>query len=294
LTYEVVSKWPNPRESVISHCYGKDKPSPGAICQLGLPWSPLAALSGTLLVKFITVYFFYNWMTRRMKHERLFNSIGDFIVLAVKEPAFRHGRRGSKLNRFDRKKAVKWGATAGYQDILVWIYWVSIVSCLVYLIILRGSILEYAGDSMTSKSLVRQYPMGYIHHMLTVEIDSLNPITPAGFQRLLFFTNFPQLLVSSSYLLWNNQITRIWMEQEWRSFHRKRKVPRVTHDSDAIENVRATRFLQLPYVMTGFLMTLSTLLHWLVSQSLFIFGGLSGYTSGLRVELSSSLRLVRL
>jgi hypothetical protein len=71
------------------------------------------------------------------------------------------------------------------------------------------------------------------------------------------------------YLLWNNQITRIWGEHEWRSYAGRRKVPRVSYGADA-PGVQNTRVLQLPYVLSALLMAVSTTMHWVVSQTLFV------------------------
>jgi hypothetical protein len=77
------------------------------------------------------------------------------------------------------------------------------------------------------------------------------------------------LWLSFGYLLWNNQVTRIWIEREWRAYYQKRHIPRVSYDTDEV-GFRPTRWLQLPYWLTGSLMVISTLMHWLVSQTLFV------------------------
>ena len=94
---------------------------------------------------------------------------------------------------------------------------------------------------------------------------------PVHFPVQVIIANCPQLWLSIGYLLWNNQITRIWMEREWRSFYRHRHKPRVSYPLEAHHTgVRATRWLQLPYWLTFILMALNTVLHWLVSQTLFV------------------------
>ena len=81
--------------------------------------------------------------------------------------------------------------------------------------------------------------------------------------------NCPQLWLSIGYLLWNNQITRIWTEHEWRAYYCKSQRPRVSYKTSD-SRVRATRWLQLPYSITTVLMIVNTTLHWLVSQTLFV------------------------
>jgi hypothetical protein len=88
------------------------------------------------------------------------------------------------------------------------------------------------------------------------------------------------------------------MEHEWRSYNLRRKIPRISHDADQVGGVRATRFLQLPYAATAFFMTTSTILHWLVSQALFVSGGIDQFPfewsqfSGVAVIVWSPLALL--
>src|SRR5438477_12754683 len=76
---------------------------------------------------------------------------------------------------------------------------------------------------------------------------------PDTFPVQVIVANSLQLWLSLGYLLWNNQITRIWMEREWRSYYCRRHKPRVSYCSNQI-GVRATRWLQLPYWLTTILM----------------------------------------
>ena len=69
-------------------------------------------------------------------------------------------------------------------------------------------------------------------------------------------------------------MTKIWMEYEWMRFQHKHRIPRLSHDANLVA-FRSTRFLQLPYPMTTLLMTISIVLHWLVSEALFVGGPLN-------------------
>jgi len=80
--------------------------------------------------------------------------------------------------------------------------------------------------------------------------------------------NTPQLLLSSIYLALNNVLTRVQLAVEWASYSLQRKGLRVSHDRIGAQ--RATYFLQLPYRLGVPLMVMSTALHWLVSQSIFL------------------------
>jgi hypothetical protein len=62
----------------------------------------------------------------------------------------------------------------------------------------------------------------------------------------------------------------MWMEQEWRNYYCRRQKPRVSYQI-ADSGLRATRWLQVPYWATAVLMAINTTLHWLVSQTMFVF-----------------------
>ena len=62
------------------------------------------------------------------------------------------------------------------------------------------------------------------------------------------------------------------MEHEWRTYYSKRKLPRVSYPiarDDKIK-VKTSRWLQLPYWITIVWMILNSLMHWLLSQTLFV------------------------
>jgi hypothetical protein len=80
--------------------------------------------------------------------------------------------------------------------------------------------------------------------------------------------NLPQLVFSLLYFSYNALLTAMLMGYEWVSYAHKRKGLRVSHQPKGAQ--RCTYFLQLPYRFSIPLLLLSALLHWLVSQSLFL------------------------
>jgi hypothetical protein len=80
--------------------------------------------------------------------------------------------------------------------------------------------------------------------------------------------NFAQPVLSSMYFLYNGIITTFCAAIEWESYFRTRKGLRVSAKERGDQ--RSTYFLQLPYRFSLPLMTLSGLLHWLGSQSIFL------------------------
>ena len=83
----------------------------------------------------------------------------------------------------------------------------------------------------------------------------------------ILITNSPQLLISFLFLTYNSLWTCLLLNKEWFDFARMRKPLRV---SKPLGKKLSTYRLQLPYKYGIPLMVLSGILHWLVSQSLFI------------------------
>lgn len=83
----------------------------------------------------------------------------------------------------------------------------------------------------------------------------------------VFVANLPQVLLSVSYLISNNLYTRVCLAREWTSFA---VVPKTLRVSKPQGQQRKKYFLQLPYRFSVPIMVISTLLHWLISQSIYV------------------------
>lgn len=97
----------------------------------------------------------------------------------------------------------------------------------------------------------------------------LNIRIPGSFGLLatLMIINLPQLLLSTLYLAYNGIFTCMLLGEEWSKYARERKFLRVTFPKGS---QRSTYFLKLPYRYSVPLLLTSGLLHWLVSQSIFL------------------------
>jgi hypothetical protein len=82
-----------------------------------------------------------------------------------------------------------------------------------------------------------------------------------------WLANAPQLLLSMSYFILNRICTSICFNREWNDYARERKGLRVTNPKGA---QRPAYFLQLPYRWAIPLTAMSGVLHWLLSQTLFL------------------------
>jgi hypothetical protein len=84
---------------------------------------------------------------------------------------------------------------------------------------------------------------------------------------VLIFVNIPQVILSFVYLTINTLYTQLQVEQEWNSYARDYIPLRVSYPTG---EQTSTYRLQLPYKYSVPLTIVSTLLHWLVSNSVFL------------------------
>jgi hypothetical protein len=126
-------------------------------------------------------------------------------------------------------------------------------------------------------SIVFQYSGGWqtiwglgIGEASTVTTLALDTPTAAveGLISNVFIANVSQPILSFMYFMYNGLFTAMCGALEWESFFRNRKGLRVS--GDAVGHQRSTYFLALPYRFGLPLMVLSSVLHWLVSQSIFL------------------------
>ena len=84
---------------------------------------------------------------------------------------------------------------------------------------------------------------------------------------LILLANAPQQILSLCYFAYNALITRACAEREWNSYALSYKAIRVTEPTgDQISTYR----LQLPYKYSIPLLVVSVLLHWLVSNTIYV------------------------
>ncbi|KAL6232306.1 hypothetical protein BDW75DRAFT_218083 [Aspergillus navahoensis] len=113
-------------------------------------------------------------------------------------------------------------------------------------------------------------------------IESLN--WPRGLIPNVLIANIPQLIFSGLYFMSNSILTNMTLSGEWANFSLHRKGLRVS--SRPRGHQRRTHFLSLPFRFGIPLITLSALLHWLMSQSLFLVR-IIAYTEILERDASS-------
>lgn len=99
--------------------------------------------------------------------------------------------------------------------------------------------------------------------------------------------NIAQPVLSFIYFTYNGIFTCMLAEREWNQFARKMGGLRIS--SIPCGSQRSSYFLQLPYRFAIPIMLLSGVLHWVVSQSIFLVA-IETYDEGVRVDYHSQYR----
>jgi hypothetical protein len=84
----------------------------------------------------------------------------------------------------------------------------------------------------------------------------------------VLIVNLPQAIVSFLYVFYNGLLTSMLLSAEFASFGSKRQPLRVTTPRG--DHQRSTYWLQLPYAYAICLVAAMAVLHWLISQSIFL------------------------
>ncbi|KAI1180992.1 hypothetical protein F4777DRAFT_585357 [Nemania sp. FL0916] len=111
-----------------------------------------------------------------------------------------------------------------------------------------------------------------------------------GYLGALLIANAPHILLSLCYFQYNALCTRLCTEMEWNSYGSSYKALRVSHPTG--QQTSSYR-LQVPYRYGVSLLIGSALLHWLLSNAIFIFISEGGYWLGTRplIGVASQLGL---
>ncbi|KAI1120426.1 hypothetical protein F5Y10DRAFT_258367 [Nemania abortiva] len=103
-----------------------------------------------------------------------------------------------------------------------------------------------------------------------------NPFIPLSLNLIegVLLANSPQLVLSFCYLAYNNLFTRLQMAKEWARFGEGYNPLRVTEPKG---QQYSTYRLQLPYKYSIPLIVASAFLHWLVSNTIYVFVSTGGF-----------------
>ncbi|ETS78796.1 hypothetical protein PFICI_08649 [Pestalotiopsis fici W106-1] len=138
--------------------------------------------------------------------------------------------------------------------------------CLLFVAIVFVMFCMILAITNTSKSIL-DLPFGHSDENLTMSLAG-------SYVSCLLIANAPQMLLSTCYFSYNTFFTRLAVETEWNSFSLRYQPLRVSYPlGDQTSKYR----LQLPYKYSVPLLAMSILLHWLVSNTIYIFITEGGY-----------------
>lgn len=83
----------------------------------------------------------------------------------------------------------------------------------------------------------------------------------------VLLANFPQIVLSFIYIMYSGLYTCMLLSHEWALYSTERKGLRTTYPRG---QQRSTYYLQIPYAYSFPLIVASGLMHWLISQSIFL------------------------
>ncbi|KAJ9298484.1 hypothetical protein DTO271G3_3451 [Paecilomyces variotii] len=149
--------------------------------------------------------------------------------------------------------------------------WVVTITLCVFLLSVTGFLLaegiigveEYGSSS----ALPALWKLGFGSATSETIVTAFSPATGGSFFiGMVLVANLPQLLVSTAYFLYNGLLTNMLLAAEYDDYAISRKPLRVSWPKG---QQRSTYYLSLPYRYSIPLLTVSAILHWLVSESFF-------------------------
>ena len=147
---------------------------------------------------------------------------------------------------------------------------ITTVSLLVLAIVVVSSLLHVGilslrkNGSPVNISALARLGYGSVDPRTTILWDQMK----VGIYSAAFIANSPQVILSLLYFSYNALFTAMLLGHEWSSYAYKRKGLRVSSQSQGAQ--RSKYFLQLPYRFGAPLLVLSGVMHWLISQSIFV------------------------
>jgi hypothetical protein len=128
--------------------------------------------------------------------------------------------------------------------------------------------IRQAGYGVPSANLIARLGLGATDPRTIIKYWVIPADGATGVMSNVLIANTPQLLFSAIYYVYNSVVTAMTMSNEWSQLANHRKGLRVS--SKPRGDQRSTYFLELPYRYSVPLLTLSGIMHWLISQALFV------------------------
>ena len=166
------------------------------------------------------------------------------------------------LNRKYVKEKHRWFSSASQRR------WLTCNVLCISTLLVAGVLLQIGlrNTQLMSRSMSHLWSLGF-GAVTSESLVSWNKPGSGGLLLNVLVANSPQALLSFLFLTYNGLYTCMLMANEWSDYAHERKALRVT---DPVGNQRSTYRLQIPYKYGIPLTIVSGILHWLVSQSLFL------------------------
>ncbi|KAL0939943.1 uncharacterized protein CTRU02_206553 [Colletotrichum truncatum] len=265
----------------ISHCLAKPRDL-GTTCAVALSKPLLLGVVVSILIKILTCI----GILYALGSEESLVTPGDAIASFLSTHDGETNRPGLLTQDMVRKKARNKGknkeSDAAYVQVgpRQWVdQHVRRAACVprtawfgTYSILVFGDVVAIA---CFAKQLVEGVPLSWIKANPADATSVISPVDGGiAFIASVLVANAPQLYLSFWYLAYNALITRLEMGREWSRFSTEYRPLRVS--SPKGQQI-ATYRLQLPYRYSIPLMVTSTMLHWLLSNALFIIVSQGNY-----------------
>ena len=141
------------------------------------------------------------------------------------------------------------------------------MSTLIATCALLGLGISSTNDQLKSRSLSHLWSLGFGNVNVETLIRINHVLDYSAVVITILIANLPQILLTFLYFTYNGLFTCMLVAEEWGAYGSKRNFLRVTTPSG---RQRSTYRLQLPYRYGLPLLIVSIILHWLVSQSIFL------------------------
>jgi hypothetical protein len=194
------------------------------------------------------------------------------------------GQLSNRPRVFDGRRRRWFSGSGKIRQLLISALLLTAVGVIAYLYSWGVAYIGVNGN-MTDLASLWRMGIGTVNPATTISFDNMPDSGAAGLVWSAFIANVPQLVLSLIYFTYNGILTAYFLGAEWQSYMRERKGLRVSYGPSGAQ--RSTYFLQLPYRAALPLMVASGVLHWLVSQSIFlvdietfVWSASVNYTSG--------------
>ncbi|KUJ12413.1 uncharacterized protein LY89DRAFT_722040 [Mollisia scopiformis] len=232
----------------------------------------------------------YQWTSRKDHEKHVLYTLGDAIQSFVRHPEPKTEdmclagksdfiRRRTRKTRFVKPELVlskeprkwkqqerHWASAASVRR------WVLLISICLLVLIVASALLGIAVQALAARGFSTS-----ISSLASLGFGALQPYTylniglprtdPAGLISNILIANFPQLVLSILYLFYNAMMSCFLVQLEFSQMYRKRKPLRVS-EPEGIQ--RSSYFISLPLKYGIPLYISSGIMHWLISQSLFL------------------------